>query len=99
MMLEYPYRSAPVNDIDAAYSDLLAAIFIQAAKDLTRLYIKADRIRKKKEEPYQYDLARVVHSIRYNEDWIMETLPQWLDLDPEIIINRCRAIAAQSASK
>lgn len=96
MMCVYRYRGEKMSEVDNAYQYMVSAIFIQGAKDLTYLYRKAGRIAKKKGPAWDIELEQVKRSIRFLEQWFREVLPEWLDIDPDTVIDQCRVNAAKA---
>ena len=77
-------------DIQANYDELIAAVFKNAYDELVALIRKAKREEEKKltapttrmREENGRKYRNICSRIVYIEGWIMETMPQWLDISP-----------------
>lgn len=79
------------------YDALIADVFARAYEDL----VEAIRKRDAKDEADGVEAVILSErkkrhagaKVTYLETWIRETMPKWLDLDPEIIIKRAHEAA------
>lgn len=87
---------------EEAYRNFVAAIFKQAfddlVRDLRRMNKEAAAIRRRTGTHSDImeghrKLRNASMSAKYNEEWIRQILPHWMDIDPEVIIKRAYEVA------
>ena len=68
------------SETQAAYDALLAGIFHKAYEDLVTAYQKQKRANTTRKQ------ETAAAAARYLETWLRNTMPNWLELDPEKVI-------------